>query len=1028
MTSKIATTEIPPTFEGLIDTSSVEEEEEELADQTKASPQPSKENGTATVKEECDDNGVEGIISSPVTHETQKASASEENDVTAQKIIGGLQPADGDSNQQPIILEGPPTKTSQLEVVVEQIEPSNEEEVTLQNQASAVEQTPPNQNHSMTTKRRRSNATTATIEGDASTAFSYYRPILPLSSLPENTRLQKDRSDVPPNKLLLDDSTKKKTKRGKRGGKGKDRKKNDRKDGDNKAKDESEYVIPLKQSTVKNSTSAKKFANHKGIPSINNRRVVSDDEDPIHSILQTDDPILKHYLPQLMTVDNNYYSKVKPYRMGKRDLPLNQIEVILRRRAVKKRADVVAQKKERTRGEINTQMKHSPPPPQRAMSRQLPPPHNSPPRRKLFPTTQQQSPTPPNRKHNDHYEDDSTISSATVTSQLTPVAVPLQSLDSSQHSQQQLIIIQNHAMAISDLPKEETVGDTSLGLKLTILQGKVIIQNITPLDDGRASPAQLCGGLLSKGDIIIAVNGKSLLNGSVNKPVSMDKIISVLKPLSQPIDEETKEFSREVRLRFVIGEGKSLLYEQEEREKRKLEDRERRKSMTRDPAADLFGIGAFMAVDQHSGMPLFPSHTHHDDEEKKDEKKDSVDLVVVATKVPIDESETLLRQTKRKQSVARPQSLQAQIAQQVQLDLQWTRKQHTSEFFTLNGNAPLLLRQPSPPPLEALPTENPIEARKRRLERGAKTMTNATSLVTIVESEDNGNAAFEDEDPMEVASRVCGTASVRTGASRRRWHRGDGVIAEDAQSLSSTNPLDASSARSGESGIEECDQRLLIELAANNDSWKMNVMKRLEASAAETEREKLGLSRGNSGSSAADKVESPQSQTPTTLDSLLFGGDVANIMGKKKQSLALPPGEMTSMLFDLVELLETGLPDQIFMDNEMMSSTKTVSFAKNNQDRNVEVQKANDFLLSQALEVWLKSFRPLPWKQRRALWPSHSSSSEGDSMIDSRMDDNESLSIMSGTTAQTRSMEKEKRNLRELIEDLELDNETRRET
>ena len=44
------------------------------------------------------------------------------------------------------------------------------------------------------------------------------------------------------------------------------------------------------------------------------------------------------------------------------------------------------------------------------------------------------------------------------------------------------------------------------------------------------------------------------------------------------------------------------------------------------------------------------------------------------------------------------------------------------------------------------------------------------------------------------------------------------------------------------------------------------------------------------------------------------------------------------------------------------------------------------------------------------------------------MDDNESLSIMSGTTAQTRSTEKEKRNLRELIEGLELDNETRRET
>ena len=49
-------------------------------------------------------------------------------------------------------------------------------------------------------------------------------------------------------------------------------------------------------------------------------------------------------------------------------------------------------------------------------------------------------------------------------------------------------------------------------------------------------------------------------------------------------------------------------------------------------------------------------------------------------------------------------------------------------------------------------------------------------------------------------------------------------------------------------------------------------------------------------------------------------------------------------------------------------------------------------------------------------------------MISSRMDDNDSLSMTSGTTAQTRSPERHKRNLRELIEQLELDPETRRET
>ena len=42
------------------------------------------------------------------------------------------------------------------------------------------------------------------------------------------------------------------------------------------------------------------------------------------------------------------------------------------------------------------------------------------------------------------------------------------------------------------------------------------------------------------------------------------------------------------------------------------------------------------------------------------------------------------------------------------------------------------------------------------------------------------------------------------------------------------------------------------------------------------------------------------------------------------------------------------------------------------------------------------------------------------------MDDNDTLSLMSGTTATT--AQKEKRNLRELIEDMELDGETRRET
>ena len=73
------------------------------------------------------------------------------------------------------------------------------------------------------------------------------------------------------------------------------------------------------------------------------------------------------------------------------------------------------------------------------------------------------------------------------------------------------------------------------------------------------------------------------------------------------MDEESGTFSREVRLRVVVGEGKRLLREQEERERRRQEERDRRKKLgldaiggkTMDPAGDIFSMASFVAVDQH---------------------------------------------------------------------------------------------------------------------------------------------------------------------------------------------------------------------------------------------------------------------------------------------------------------------------------------------------------------------------------------------------------------------------------------------
>ena len=196
------------------------------------------------------------------------------------------------------------------------------------------------------------------------------------------------------------------------------------------------------------------------------------------------------------------------------------------------------------------------------------------------------------------------------------------------------------------------------------------------------------------------------------------------------------------------------------------------------------------------------------------------------------------------------------------------------------------------------------------------------------------------------------------------------------------------------------------------------------------EKEKLGHNPGGRRDLCTTNEEAPISG----LDRLLFG-DVACFLGQQKQSFALPPAEITSTLFDLVRMLESGLPDQILMNDasppfiiDPLRCAKAVTFAKDDFAKKSDTRKAIDFLLNLALVEWLKCFRPLPWKHRRALWSYHNSGLDGESIISSRMDDDDSLSLMSGITSQTRSTEKDTRSLRELIEDLSLNHETRVET
>ena len=547
--------------------------------------------------------------------------------------------------------------------------------------------------------------------------------------------------------------------------------------------------------------------------------------------------------------------------------------------------------------------------------------------------------------------------------------------------------------------------------------------------------AQLCG-LFCPGDVLISINDVSLVNGSIHVPVPMDKMVEALKPLSEPI-EGNGRYSREVRLRFVVGIGKKLLREQIERGERKQRIEDERKKMgldgkagakSVDHAADIFGLSALMGVDQHTGMPMFQDHhleTHHEEDQTTNEANGSAeDEQIVAV--------TFNRETPQPRPsffTKSPPLLQLQISNQVASERQWMLDDNTSEYFILDSEASLLLRPPTPIMVEESAdaksyTLDPVEARQNRLDLGRTNISHATELVSNVEKQERGVDTHDDLDPMEVASRICGTASVRTGASRRRWHRGDNVsviLEEQSYAVSASsmeNHADANTLISEESG-EMCDHRMLVDLAANHQSWRRNVINRLDEYATSTEK-------ASNDSNDSNSLHA-ENRASTGLDSLLFGSNVAKLFEKKKSSLALPPGEMTQMLFDLKDHLDGGLPMHIFTNDDQGADSEHVTFVKPPSENDIDVSRATDFLVNEALGVWLKSFRPLPWKQRRALWPLNlSANHESASMVSSHFDDGMSLSLASVTTHST--AKHEKRQLREIIEELELDLETRRET
>lgn len=540
--------------------------------------------------------------------------------------------------------------------------------------------------------------------------------------------------------------------------------------------------------------------------------------------------------------------------------------------------------------------------------------------------------------------------------------------------------------ASQDDVDEAVYGDISLGLKLSISDtGHVIVQRVSALADGRASPAQLTG-LIQRGDILLSIDNVSLTENA----------LAGLTPLKAP-DDRTVSCQRAYNLRFAAGEGMEMLYSIENRQTSAGGTQ-----FTGNIATDMLAL--FPMVDQLSGMPLF--------DELLIPQQQSAENITLLAPPEMAISEHL--SPRRKGAMHLDDHISATLAtlrgierrQYLGLDEQGQMYQH--EAYSKPGQVLLTLPQ--------------------RQELGRKAIVGASNLIKQIENIDAGK-------DIRSFQSWNSTLSLYSRASTRRRH------VFDAASLPLKNfgrvdegekedeDDDVSSVASGKSSTnsEQLDgDELLLRLAAHDEIWRKQVIEFLEKVAQESE-DPAAPDDDKGQESSNNNIDDALSNE---LGNFLFGENMTKILAKHKTPRALPSEEVTAVLFDLATKLSASVPDEIKASGTILS-TKSCLAPFTGQKRHAadsDVILAARFLLDGALPAWLKSFRPLAWEHRRILWPIdrlHVGSSLASSLSDDSLTvDTTNASIQSASTRQR----KRKKNIQEIIEDQELDMETRGET
>lgn len=495
----------------------------------------------------------------------------------------------------------------------------------------------------------------------------------------------------------------------------------------------------------------------------------------------------------------------------------------------------------------------------------------------------------------------------------------------------------------------EEYGDVSLGIKLIVAGGRVIVQSLNSLSDGLASPAQLAG-VIQRGDVLLAIGNLSLAN------LPIHQLMEGLRPLSTP--DAGGFYEPCLDLRFEAGAGLALLTNHE-KEQEKLQNNVDAEAM----------YTMFPMVDQLSGAPLFVPEINPDVyrdgllmEENQD--RDAVRTVEEAKGEDITLSDrTKLDEVLDKFSLDLDSLISAVLAKERNSD----RDRYESTYFDLKEDISALLRSNMITEESQEANRSRILSKVERLEMGRKIMRIIKALEMNIEEIDKGRDARTFKTWSSGLSGESGYSSVF-----KRQYNTDGTITSfPSYNSPFDTTLDDDSIGSDDS-IDDVDaDKLLLGLAARDIIWRELVITALDKAADD-------ITNNGETSSQNGGIDLRQQ-----LGSFLFRG----VPKRKVTSVAFPPQEITRVLFNLATFIATTAHDDIttFGGSSKISSRRSVA-TNGTIGRRASVRGdfvlAKQFILEEAIPHWLKSFQPLTLDQRMVLWPGQSDRIEnnGDNM------------------------------------------------